>query len=382
MTKELKSFPNRDLAMYFLKLGTTGFGGPVALVGYMQRDLVEQKKWITQQEYNEGFALAQLSPGPLAAQLAIYLGWVRGGVWGATVAGAAFCIPSFLMCVVLAMIYVRVGSIPLIQSLFYTVGAAVIGIMISSAYKLIKKSIAKDKLYLTLCLVSAAVTAYFESEFLSLFLIAGLVAVFIKTPPKKIDPRLSMSVAPAWLITGIGEAATSNTLVTLLGFFTKAGAFVFGSGLAIVPFLYSGVVVEHQWLNEKQFLDAVAVAMLTPGPVVITVAFIGFLVAGLSGAITAAIGTFLPCYLFTVIPAPYFSKISKHEKIKIFVEGLTAAAIGAIAGACWVLGKKAVIDIPTALIAVAALFLVFKAKISEPIVIISAGLLGILIRQL
>jgi chromate transporter len=367
----------KQLSMYFLKLGATGFGGPAALVGYMQRDLVEERKWITHEEYVEGFALAQLSPGPLAAQLAIYLGWVRGGILGATLVGGAFVLPSFLMCVVLAYAYIHFGALPWIQSLFYTIGAAVIGIIINSTFKLVKKTVGKDKVLLAIWIVSAIATAVYETEFLWLFLIAGFLNVVIKIPPSR--SSTAFAIWPISLTTGLLGEADQNSLTQIFLFFAKAGTFVFGSGLAIVPFLHSGVVQEHNWLTERQFLDAVAVAMITPGPVVITVAFIGCLVAGFAGGLVAAAGTFLPCYLLTVIPAPHFHKIQKYKRIKIFVEGLTAAAIGAIGGACWVLGKKAIIDVPTAVIAVVALLLLLKTKIPEPLLILSAGLLGIAI---
>jgi chromate transporter len=174
----------------------------------------------------------------------------------------------------------------------------------------------------------------------------------------------------------MGASATFPVLLDILWFFTKAGAFVFGSGLAIVPFLYGGVVQEHHWLNDKQFLDAVAVAMITPGPVVITVAFIGYLVAGLGGAVAAGVGVFLPVYLFVVIPYPWFDKWSANPQVKAFVKGVTAAAAGAIAGACFVLGKRAIFDLPTAALAVAALVLLWRFKIPEPILIVGAGLIG------
>jgi chromate transporter len=188
---------------------------------------------------------------------------------------------------------------------------------------------------------------------------------------------------PLWLTTGLVGSATGGTLWTIAWYFAEAGAFVFGSGLAIVPFLHGGVVTRFQWLDEQQFLDAVAVAMITPGPVVITVAFIGFLVAGLAGASVAALATFGPCYLFTVLPAPYFRKFAKHPGIKAFVDGVTAAATGAIAGAAFVLGRRAIFDIPTIAIALGtiALFARFK-KVQEPLVIVAAGLLGIALKQL
>jgi chromate transporter len=187
---------------------------------------------------------------------------------------------------------------------------------------------------------------------------------------------------PGLLLTGFGATATFGVLLDLLWFFTKAGAFVFGSGLAIVPFLYGGVVQEHHWLNDQQFLDAVAVAMITPGPVVITVAFIGYLVAGLCGAVAAGIGVFLPVYLFVVIPYPWFDKWSANSQVRAFVKGVTAAAAGAIAGACFVLGRRAVIDLPTAALAAGTLLLLSRFKIPEPILIVAAGLIGILVSWL
>lgn len=365
---------------YFLKLGTFGFGGPVALAGYMRRDLVEDKKWVSDEEYVEGFALAQMAPGPLAAQLAIYLGWVRGGVLGATLVGITFIIPSFVMCVILAIVYIRFGQLPLIQSLFYSIGAAVIGIIALSAYKLVRRTVGTDRVLLAVWSVSALFTAWTETEALWIFLLGGIVAVIAKMPPKIPSRPAFFSLVPAWALTGIYGVSNMKNVWDIALFFTKAGAFVFGSGLAIIPFLHGGVVDQYHWLNEKQFIDAVAVAMITPGPVVITVAFIGYLVAGTAGAAVAALGTFIPCYLFTVIPAPYYSRIAKKTGIKVFVGGVTAAAIGAVAGAVWVLGRHAVVDIPTACITVVALLLIVKAKVPEPFVILAAGFVGIAIK--
>lgn len=376
-----------QLTLYFLKLGATGFGGPVALSNYMQRDLVDNKKWITHDEFVEGFALAQLAPGPLAAQLAIYLGWVRYRILGATLVGLAFVLPSFLMCVALAITYIQFGRLQWLQSLFYSIGAAVIGIVLNSAYKLVRRTIGKDYVLISIWTVSATVTAWLESEVLWIFLGGGIFALILKgslTFPRRTKNAtffsLIPSMIPTWALTGTNGAMPMDTLWNIGAFFTKAGAFVFGSGLAIVPFLYGGVVEQYQWLNEKQFIDAVAIAMITPGPVVITVAFIGYLVAGIAGASVAAIGTFLPCYFLTIIPAPHYKKLTKYPSIKIFVEGVTAAAIGAIAGATWVLGKRAIIDVPTAIIAAVILLLVLRTKISEPLLIIGAGIVGLILK--
>jgi chromate transporter len=374
------SYTLRQLTVYFLKLGAIGFGGPVALVGYMHRDLVEQRKWITEEDYKEGLALAQLAPGPLAAQLAIYLGYVHYRIIGATLAGLAFVLPSFVMVLALGYAYVKAGGLPWMQAVFYGIGAAVIGIIAISSYKLCKKSLGKDWLLWAIAVVLAVTTYITETEVLWLILLAGVIVWFYKSPPMVAGKLRTVLWVPVLL--QVGAVWMNDKLAQIAWFFFKAGAFVFGSGLAIVPFLYGGLVKEYQWLNEQQFVDAVAVAMITPGPVVITVGFIGYLVAGISGACVAALATFLPCYLFTVIPAPYFKKYGKHPAIKAFVDGVTAAAIGAIAGAVCVLAKRQLTDMIAIGIAIATILILLRfKKIPEPYIILVAALLGFVIKS-
>ncbi|MEC4723303.1 chromate transporter [Noviherbaspirillum sp. CPCC 100848] len=374
-----------QMVLYMLRLGTFGFGGPVALVGYMHRDLVEERKWITEADYKEGLALSQLAPGPLAAQLGIYLGYVHYRILGATLAGFAFVIPSFLMVVALGWAYVRFGGISWMQAVFYGVGAAVIGIITMSAKKLTEKSVGKDKLLWAIYLLLAVVTVITESEIAWLFIAAGVLVWLLRAPPKWLGKgSLNAAALTQVPIAGSLFGSLDLSLLTQIGlFFAKAGAFVFGSGLAIVPFLYGGTVTEHQWLTEKQFVDAVAVAMITPGPVVITVGFIGYLIAELPGATVAALATFIPCYLFTVIPAPYFKKYGKLPGVVAFVDGITAAAIGAIAGSVIVIAKRSIVDIPTALIALATIALLWKfKKLQEPVIIAAAAVLGLVLYPL
>lgn len=374
-----------QIVLYMLRLGALGFGGPVALVGYMQRDLVEDRQWITQEDYKEGLALAQMAPGPLAAQLGIYMGYVHYRIWGATLAGIAFVLPSFLMVVALGWCYVEFGGLAWMQAVFYGVGAAVIGIIAMSAKKLTQKSVGKDKLLWAIYLVLAAVTVITESEVAWLFIAGGVLVWFLRAPPKWLSKSSvhAAALTQVPLAGGFLGSVDASLLAQIAIFFAKAGAFVFGSGLAIVPFLYGGVVTEHQWLNDKQFVDAVAVAMITPGPVVITVGFIGYLVAGLSGAIVAALATFIPCYLFTIIPAPYFKKYGKLPGVVAFVDGITAAAIGAITGSVIVIAKRSIIDIPTALIAFATVALLWRfKKLQEPVIIVAAALLGLVLYPL
>ncbi len=376
----------RQLIIYFLRLGSTGFGGPVALVGYMHKDLVENRKWISDEEYKQGLALAQLAPGPLAAQLGIYIGFVHYRILGATLAGIAFVMPSFVMVVLLGMAYKLYGGLAWMQAVFYGVGAAVIGIIANSSYKLTTKSIGKfnldsfkkNWLLWLFYLVAAAITFFTRQEQILLFIAAGLLYMFVKAPPVWI----SKSTANSFVLLQTGFWNYENSTLTKIAiFFAKAGAFVFGSGLAIVPFLHAGVVTENHWLTEQQFVDAVAVAMITPGPVVITVGFIGYLVAGFPGASVAALATFLSCYLFTVIPAPYFKKISHNKSIKAFVEGITAAVVGALVGAVIVIATRSILDVTTALTAIATILaLLYIKRIQEPYIILVAAIIGIFIK--
>jgi chromate transporter len=373
-----------ELVRYFLWLGTTGFGGPIALVGFMQRDLVETRHWFSAEDYRDGLALAQLAPGPLAAQLAMYLGWARGGAWGAALVGVAFVLPSFVMVLGLAVAYIRFGGLAWMQGAFYGIGAAVIAIIARSVVKLTRLTLGRDILLWSLFGVAGLVTAWTESEIVWVFVGAGVFALVVRARPfaRGTTTALGLVLLPPGLVAGMAGPATGETLWRIGWYFAEAGAFVFGSGLAIVPFLHGGVVQEFGWLNERQFLDAVAVAMITPGPVVITVAFIGYLVAGPAGASVAALATFLPCYVFTVLPAPHFKRWSRSHAIRAFVEGVTAAATGAIAGAAFVLGRRAITDGSTVAIALVTLAIAVRFKrVPEPVLILLAGIVGVLIKS-
>jgi len=375
----------RSLVAYFLRLGTVGFGGPIALAGYMQRDLVEHRRWISEQDYKEGLALAQLAPGPLAAQLAIYLGWSRAGVIGATLVAVAFIAPSFLMVLALSALYVRFGGLPWMLGAFYGVGAAVIAVIVRATIKLARLTLGGDRLLWAICVVSAVITAWTETEFFPLFIGAGLLTVAARA--RAGDALGAGALMLSWPgVASIGTAAPvvvdgATSLVTIFWFFAKAGAVVFGSGLAIVPFLHGGAVQQFHWLSERQFLDAIAVSMITPGPVVITVAFIGYLAAGTLGATVAAAGVFLPVYLFVILPAPYFRRFAKNAQVHAFVEGVTAAATGAIGGAAIVLGRRAITDVGAILICGGVFAVLAKTRrIPEPLIIVGAGAIGLLIR--
>ena len=378
-TSEPASVSLTQFVGYFLWLGTVGFGGPIALAGHMQQDLVDARGWIRKEDYLEGLALAQLAPGPLAAQLAIYLGYIRAGILGATAVGIAFVLPSFLMVLALSAAYVRFGGLPWMQGMFYGIGAAVIGIIARSAFKLTKLTLGKDKLLWSIFAVLAISTAWTSQEIIWLFLLGGIVNLLVTA-----FPRQWLGRSNAYLLFAPGTLAllgTNSTLLQIFVYFAKAGLFVFGSGLAVVPFLYGGVVQGHHWLTDHQFVDAVAVAMITPGPVVITVAFIGYLVAGVAGATTAALGIFLPVYLVVVLLAPSYKKWAKNPQLNAFVRGVTAATTGAITGAVIVLARRSVYDQPTILICAVSLAILFRWKIPEPVLIACAAAAGLLLHH-
>jgi chromate transporter len=375
------------LVGYFLKLGTIGFGGPVALVGYMHRDLVERRRWVSEETYRLALALAQIMPGPLAAQTAIALGYFQASILGATLVGLAFVLPSFLMVVVLSWLYVTFGGLWWMQALFYGIGAAVIAIIAIAAYKLARSTNKQDPLLWGIWGVLTAITVLTQAELAQFFILAGLLVLVVRARPAwgtlvGIVAAAVVALAAILVLQRASEAAQGageSVLLDILLFFTKAGAFVFGSGLAIVPFLYQGVVQQFHWLGERQFTDAVAVAMITPGPVVITVAFIGYLVAGVLGATLAAIGIFLPVYLLSIGPAPWFKRHRDNAQLKAFVQGATAAATGAITGAVVVLGQRAISDLPTALIGLVSLGVLWRFKLHEPVVVTLAGVAGLVL---
>jgi chromate transporter len=373
---------------YFLWLGTVGFGGPIALAGRMQQDLVDARGWISREDYLEGLALAQLAPGPLAAQLAMYLGYLRAGILGATLVGVAFVLPSFLMVLALSAAYMRYGGLDWMQAVFYGIGAAVIGIIARSAWKLTKLTLRKDWLLWGIFLVLAISTAWTSREIIWLVVAGGVVTVAAKALPRRVPiasnavlPLMGTALPSAVLpAAGITAAFSISPSLQIFLFFAKAGLFVFGSGLAIVPFLYGGVVQGHHWLTDRQFVDAVAVAMITPGPVVITVAFIGYVVAGITGATAAALGVFLPVYAIVILLAPSYKRWAKNPQLNAFVRGVTAAATGAIAGSVVVLARRSIYDWPTALIATITLAVLFKWKVPEPLLIAVAAVVGLILR--
>ena len=379
------TFPR--LLRYFLYLGTFGFGGPIATVGYMQRDLVERRHWLDRQEFLNGVALGQTMPGPLAAQVAMWVGYLRRGALGAALIAIPFILPSFAMVVGVAVVYVRYQGLTVVQSLFYGVAPGVMAIIVLAAIKLSRLTNRHDARLWGISAVIMVVTAVTGAEIALLFIGAGLLMVVVEAPPRwlRLPGRAALAVSfggsHPGLLAATAATVSAGTVVTLGLFFLKAGAFIFGSGLAIVPFLREGVVHDHHWLTERQFLDAVAMGLISPGPVVITAAFIGYLVAGFAGAVVATVAIFTPIYLGVVIPGRWFIRHRENAQLKAFVRGATAAAAGAIAGATIVLIRGAVVDVATAGISLASLALIWKLKIKEPFIVLGCACAGLLLHR-
>lgn len=366
-----------EVARYFLRLGLIGFGGPVALVGQMERELVGDRGWLTKEQMREAIAVCQTLPGPLAIQVGIFIAYLRTGFWGAWVGGWAFILPNFLIVAALGALYVHFGGLSLMTAIFYGVSPAVIALILHSCYRLAKLGMERW-LQWTIAAACFAVTVVLKTEVALLFIGAGVIGVlaygdlFRRRPPG----ALTMVAAPATL--PLASGTTSSILGKLLLFFLKAGSLTFGSGLVIVPFLESGVVQHYHWLDPREFLIAVAIGMISPGPVVITATFVGYLVAGFWGSLVATIGIFLPSFLYILIAAPLLLRHRGNPNVQGFVRGAYAAAIGTILGACVLLGKIAIGDWLTALIGLVSLGILFRWKVNNPALIAATAVVGLI----
>jgi len=369
----------RELVTYFLRLGFLGFGGPVALVGQMERELVADRGWLSKEQMREAIAICQSLPGPLAIQVGIYIAWLRCGFWGAWAGGWAFILPNFVIVAALGALYVHLGDLKAVTGIFYGVSPAVIALILHSCWRLARLGM-EDYLQWAIAAVCLVVTVVLQAEVALLFLGAGLVGVlwygnlFRKAPPAVSVIALPIA-APVAL--QVAPVATTSILTKLGLFFLKAGSLTFGSGLVIVPFLEQGLVQQFGWLDERQFLIAVAVGMISPGPVVITATFVGYVVAGFWGSLVSTVGIFLPSFLLVLVAAPLLARHRGNPNVQGFVKGAYAAAIGTILGASVLLGRIAIGDWLTALVGIASLAVLFRWKVSNPLLIAVTAAVGL-----
>jgi len=367
----------RDLVRYYLRLGTLGFGGPVALCGQMEKELVQERRWLSKEEMRDGIAVCQSLPGPLAIQVGIFISYLRGGFWGAWAGGLAFILPNFLIVSALGALYVHFRGLPVLTAIFYGVSPAVIALILHSCYRLAKLGM-EDWLQWAIAAACFLVTVAVQAEVAVLFVASGLIGVLYYGSLFRRRVAAPSATAVVSGVAGVGKITGFPILGKLLLFFLKAGSLTFGSGLVIVPFLEKGLVQNTGWLNERQFLVAVAIGMISPGPVVITATFVGYLVAGFWGATVSTIGIFLPSFLFVVLVAPILIRYRAQPDVKGFVKGAYAAAIGTILGASVLLGKIAIGDWLTALIAVASLLVLFRWNVSNPMLVAATAIVGII----
>ena len=367
--------PLSDIARYFLRLGLLGFGGPVALVGQMERELVTERGWLTKERMREAIAVCQSLPGPLAIQVGIYIAYLRAGSRGAWIGGIAFILPNFLIVAALGAVYVHVGALQILTAAFYGVSPAVIALILHSGFRLAKLGM-EHWLQWVLATVCFVVTVVLQAEVALLFMGAGLVGLlYFGTWLRRPTSLTLVAVAPPAL--AAPAVASTSTLTKLFLFFLKAGSLTFGSGLVIVPFLQQGIVKHYGWLSERDFFIAVAVGMMSPGPVVITAPFVGYLVGGFWGALAATVGIFLPSFILVLVAAPILARHRGNPNVQGFIKGAYAAAIGTIFGACVLLGLRAVGDWFTALILIASLVAVTRWKISNPLLVAVAAAAGL-----
>ncbi len=368
-----------EVVRYFLRLGLLGFGGPVALVGQMERELVAERAWLTKGQMREAIAVCQSLPGPLAIQVGIFVAYLRAGQRGAWAGGWAFILPNFVIVAALAALYVHFGGLKPVTAIFYGVSPAVIALILHSCYRLAKLGM-EDRLQWALAVVCLAVTVVLQAEVAVLFIGAGAVGVlyygtlFRRAP---VPPPLAIA-APVLSLASTPSATSASLLGKILLFFLKAGALTFGSGLVIVPFLQQGIVQEYGWLNARDFLVAVAVGMISPGPVVITATFVGYLVAGFWGSLAATVGIFAPSFILVLVAAPLLARHRSNPNVQGFIKGAYAAAIGTILGACILLGRIAIGDLFTALVGITALTVLFRWKVSNPVLMAIAAAAGII----
>jgi chromate transporter len=373
----------RQLSLYFLRLGATGFGGPVALANAMRRDLVEERRWVTEPEYDDGLAIAAACPGPLAYQLGVYCGYIRFGVTGGLAAAAAFGAAPFALVVAAAWAYTRFAASWQLRGLFYGVAPVVVSLIVKACWNLGRKTLRRDPLAWVFFFVAGTITAVVQKELTAIFVVAGVVGVFVfRSSPPPVAPLSSApppTVVPPALPMVFAGAVGGGMTVKLFAFFFKTGLLVFGSGLVIVPFLKTYLVDQYHWLGNRQFLDAVAIGMISPGPVVITATFVGFLLAGLPGAVAATAGIFSPAVLFTIFATPILRRYRANRGFSGFIRGVTVAVVGVLAGTTYLVAKTAVGDGLTFTVALGSLLVIaLWPKLPEPLLVGIGAVIGLI----
>jgi chromate transporter len=335
-----------ELALVFLRLGLIGFGGPQAHIAMIDDEAVARRNWLSPEEFSEGLAICEMLPGPASTQMGIYTGYVRGGQLGAIIAGLCFIAPAFLIVILLTWAYFSWQELPQIKALFLGISPVITAIILGFCWKLGKKTL-RTKISIAIAIVVLLVTIFSSLSVLVQFIVAGLVGLVCFRPPN--PPKfpqvnsLLLPFFPLYLGNLSPETLTISSFwgreripeffLPLTLFFLKVGSFIFGGGLVIIPLLETEVVEKFHWLTTTEFINGVAIGQISPGPVVLTAAFVGYKVAGFLGALVAAIAIFTPSFAFIMLAAPLLKKIRQNPWVKSFLMGVTPAVLGAIAAA-------------------------------------------------
>lgn len=370
----------RQMSGYFLRLGALGFGGPVVLAYHMREDLVEKRGWLTAAEYEDGLALATACPGPLAYQLGVYCGFIRFRIPGALTVAAAFALAPFLIVTAAAALYVRFAAAWEVKAVFYGVAPVIVALILKACWQLGRKTLKTRRLAWLFAMVATLITLAFRQELISLFVIAGLLGCLVFAGPRTStpgpSPKIMSSMPVGWL--ALPGAWLSSTTGKLFVFFFKTGFLVFGSGLVIAPFLKVYVVDQYHWLTNRQFIDAVAIGMITPGPVVITATFVGYLLNGFQGGLAATAGMFAPSVLLTIVAAPLLKRYRSNRYLQGFLQGIISAVVGALFGTGILIATAAIGDLLTGVIALGSLAVILKwPKLPEVSIVSVGALLGL-----
>jgi len=368
----------REVVRLFLRLGFTAFGGPAAHIAMMHDEVVVRRGWMAEQHFLDLVGATNLIPGPNSTEMAIHIGYERAGWRGLIAAGVCFIMPAVLIVLALAWAYVEYGNTPQGDALMYGIKPVIIAIVVQALSRLVPTAL-KGPLLATIGIGALALYLLGVNELLVLF--GGALLVVAIQAVRRFPSTVAMLLPLAGLESGLRQAGTNNpvSLDRLFLIFLKVGALLYGSGYVLLAFLRNDLVVNYGWLTDQQLLDAVAIGQFTPGPVFTTATFIGYVLAGIPGAIVATLGIFLPSFFFVALLTRIVPYIRKSPWTAAFLDGVNVAALGLMAGVTWQLGRTALIDIPTILLALAAGVLLFRFKLNSAWLVLVGGSVGLAI---
>lgn len=370
----------KELAQVFLRLGAIAFGGPAAHIAMMDDEVVKRRQWISRDCLLDLIGVTNLLPGPNSTELAIHIGYERAGWAGLLVAGSCFILPAMILVWLLAIVYVRYQTVPQVAWLLYGIKPVIIAVVLQALWKLSKKA-AKDTP--TTIAGILAIAAYFAglNEILLLLLI-GVAVMLIKNLHSGDQTTSGFYLLPLSGILAQGGVATTAVSLgwgSVFWFFLKIGSVLYGSGYVLLAFLQRDLVERHHWLTSQQLIDAVAIGQITPGPVFTTATFVGYLLAGNAGAIAGTIGIFLPAFLLVGIVNPWATKIRQSSWAGSFLDGVNAASLGLMAGVTYTLGRAALVDWLTAIVAILSAIALVRFNINSVWLVFVGGLMGIVL---